>query len=112
MLLRFKVSNYKSFLNEVEFSMVPAPKQKDLEYSVLKQIVNNKTYKALSTSVIYGSNASGKTNIIGAFEAFVEIIKRGHLKNADVDSPNVAAYLLEYIPNVSLSAPVPTSFYF
>ena len=31
MLLEFRVSNYKSFKEELIFSLVPAPKQKGLE---------------------------------------------------------------------------------
>ena len=35
MLLDFKVKNYKSFQQEVSFSMIPAPKQKGLQPSLL-----------------------------------------------------------------------------
>ena len=35
MLLEFKTQNFKSFLDEMDFLMTPAPKQKDLEYSIL-----------------------------------------------------------------------------
>lgn len=34
MLLNFTVKNYKSFRDENVFSMVPAPKQKGLDYSI------------------------------------------------------------------------------
>ena len=70
MLLSFKVKNYKSFLNEVEFSMVPAPKQKDLEYSILYQTINGYDYKALPTSVIYGPNASVKLMLLGVSDIY------------------------------------------
>ena len=36
MLLEFKVKNYKSFAEETVFSMVAAPKQKGLDYSLMK----------------------------------------------------------------------------
>ena len=42
MLLEFKTSNYKSFKEELIFSLIPAPKQKGLDYSVLKQDINKK----------------------------------------------------------------------
>ena len=35
MLLEFKTKNYKSFVDEMVFSMTPAPKQKGLDYSIL-----------------------------------------------------------------------------
>lgn len=104
MLLKFKIDNYKSFGDEACLSMIPAPKQKGHDYSILKQTINNKEIKCLSTSVIYGPNASGKTNIIGATDTFREIILRGHIKNVPENfSPNTAIYNLELIPNKKIS---------
>ena len=37
MLLNFTVSNYKSFKESNTLSMVPAPKQKGLDYSICKR---------------------------------------------------------------------------
>ena len=34
-LLEFKIKNYKSFVNETSFSMVAAPKQTGLDYSLM-----------------------------------------------------------------------------
>lgn len=42
MLLEFRTSNYKSFKEELIFSLIPAPKQKGLDYSVLKQDIDKK----------------------------------------------------------------------
>lgn len=100
MLLEFKTQNYKSFSEETIFSMVPAPKQKGLDYSVLSKKVKSKTLKSLSSSVIYGPNASGKTNIIGALDTFRAIVLRGNIRNSEEkSSPNTASYNLELIPN-------------
>jgi len=100
MLLEFRVKNYKSFKDELVFSMLPAPKQKGLDYSILKKRAGNKEYKALCSAVVYGPNASGKTNIIGAMDTFKRIILRGHIKNDnEYNSWNKAAYNLELIPN-------------
>jgi AAA15 family ATPase/GTPase len=100
MLLKFEVENFKSFLENAEFSMVPAPKQHGLDYSILKEKVKNKDVKGLCSSVIYGPNASGKTNIIGAMDTFRAIVLRGNIRNAEEqNTPNKAAYNLELIPN-------------
>ena len=99
MLLEFKTKNYKSFAEEMDFSMTPAPKQKGLDYSILSMQAGSKTYKSLSSAVIYGPNASGKTNMIGAMDTFRSIVLRGSIRNADVASPNAAASALELIPN-------------
>lgn len=36
MLLEFKIKNYKSFVDETTFSMVPASKQTGLDYSLFE----------------------------------------------------------------------------
>ena len=111
MLLEFKASNYKSFKDEFIFSLMPAPKQKGLDYSVVKTQAGKKAYKGLCSAVIYGSNASGKTNIVGAMDAFKSIVLRGNIRNdTDGSEPNAAAGLLELIPNNSISASLPVGF--
>lgn len=111
MLLEFKTKNYKSFVDEACFSMVAAPKQKGLDYSLMKEKVKGKEIKGLSSSVIYGPNAAGKTNIIGAMDVFRAIILRGNIRNAEEkSSPNPAAVALELIPNNSLQETKPVYF--
>ena len=111
MLLEFRARNYKSFMDELVFSMLPAPKQKGLDYSVLKQKIGSVTYKALCSAVIYGPNASGKTNIIGAMDTFKSIVLRGNIRNSiERDSPNDAAYNLELIPNNMVAESLPIGF--
>ncbi|MBT2289023.1 ATP-binding protein [Paenibacillus albidus] len=100
MLLEFRTKNFKSFQDELVFSMTPAPKQKGLDYSLLKEKIGAKEYKGLSSAVIYGPNASGKTNIIGAMDVLKNIILRGHIRNEDKKSKsNASASTLELIPN-------------
>jgi len=111
MLLEFRVSNYKSFKDEMVFSLVPESQQKGLSYSILQESIEKKKYKALCSAVIYGPNASGKTNIIGAMDTFKSIVLRGHIRNAmQQGNPNAAASVLELIPNNSLQAPEPVTF--
>lgn len=98
MLLEFGIRNYKSFKKETTFLMTAAPKQKGLDYSVFKKTISGKNHKVLSSAVIYGPNASGKTNLIGAMDVMKEIVLRGHIRNTNEDSLNQAANLLELIP--------------
>lgn len=111
MLLNFRVENYKSFQDEVSFSMVPAPKQKGLDYSVFKEIVGKKKINAICSSVIYGPNASGKTNIIGAMDTMRSIVLRGNILNVNESYPNEAANYLELIPNNKLTERKPVKFF-
>lgn len=110
MLLEFKVKNYKSFREEAVFSMIPAPRQTGLDYSVLRQKAGNHSCKALCSAVIYGPNASGKTNLIGAMETLKAIVLRGSIRNADIGLlPNAASSSLELIPNCN-NGSSPTEF--
>ncbi len=109
MLLEFRTRNYKSFAEEMVFSMTPAPKQKGLDYSVVTQKAGGKDYKGLCSAVIYGPNASGKTNVIGAMDTFKTIVLRGNINNANALSMNIAASSLELIPNCNGTA-APTEF--
>jgi AAA15 family ATPase/GTPase len=111
MLLEFRARNYKSFKDDLVFSMLPAPKQKGLDYSVLRQKIGSKTHKALCSAVLYGPNASGKTNIISAMDTFKNIVLRGNIRNSDDrKSPNDAAGNLELIPNNMSQEQLPLSF--
>ena len=111
MLLEFRTKNYKSFKDELVFSLTPAPKQKGLDYSVLEETIGKKSYKGLCSAVIYGPNASGKTNIIGAMDTFKSIVLRGNIRNDDDKSnPNTAATALELIPNNSNESTDPVNF--
>ena len=112
MLLEFQFQNYKSFLEETTFSMMAAPKQKGLDYSLFNTKKHGKDIKGLCSSVIYGPNAAGKTTVIGAMDTFRSIILRGNIRNSeDISSPNHAASNLSLIPNNNLECPEPVSFY-
>ena len=111
MLLEFKTKNYKSFVEETKFSLIAAPKQSGLDYSLLKEKNKGKMIKGLCSSVIYGPNAAGKTNIIGAMDVFRAIILRGNIRNSEERiSPNLASSELELIPNNNLSIACPVEF--
>lgn len=101
MLLHFEVQNYKSFRQKMVFSLVPKSRT-GLEYSILHRSIGKRDYSALCSSVIYGPNASGKTNLIGAMDTFKKILIRGHIRNESnvgaYDNNNYASSRLELIP--------------
>ncbi|MDD3415869.1 MAG: ATP-binding protein [Lachnospiraceae bacterium] len=111
MLLEFKTKNYKSFIEEVRFSMLAAPKQKGLDYSLCIEKIKGKVWKGLSSSIIYGPNAAGKTNIIGAMDVFRSIVLTGNIRNSEEkSSPNPASTALELIPNNKCTKSQPVEF--
>lgn len=110
MLLEFKVKNYKTFVGETIFSLEPAPKQKEFKYSILKKNANKKVHDALCSSIIYGPNAVGKTNLIGAIDTLKKIILRGNINDSFENNANASANALSLIPNKSNSKKEPVLF--
>ncbi len=111
MLLEFTIQNYKSFIEETTFSMIAAPKQSGLDYSICEKTVGQEKFKVLCSSVIYGPNASGKTNIIAALDTLCSIVLRGNINNEETRKyPNPASSSLELIPNKKYITPEPVKF--
>lgn len=75
MLLRFSVENFMSFRDRAEFSMVPS-KVATPKGHVVPALSRN-DIAALKTSVIYGANASGKSNLIKAMSHAQTLITKG-----------------------------------
>ncbi|MBR4545260.1 MAG: ATP-binding protein [Oscillibacter sp.] len=111
MLLEFKARNYKSFKDELCLSMIPDPDETALDYSVMTEHVAGETLQALCSTVVYGSNASGKTNVISALDTFRRVVLRGNIDNAENGpSGNLASFTLELIPNNAIELPQPVEF--
>ncbi len=70
MLLQFTVGNYLSFKEPVTVSMVASSINEHEEINVF----NNGKIKLLKSAVIYGANASGKSNLIKAMKFFIKFI--------------------------------------
>ncbi|MFK5914357.1 MAG: ATP-binding protein [Woeseiaceae bacterium] len=71
MLVNFRVENFKSFKDLAEFSM-EATKLKNLKDSNTFTINN---ISLLTSAVIYGANASGKSSVLDAIKSMKDIIK-------------------------------------
>jgi len=78
MLLQFSVENYLSFKEQAVLSLVPSS---DKEH--LNNINDNGTFKGLNTIVIYGANASGKSNLFKAVTIALNMIRNS--ANTQVD---------------------------
>lgn len=85
MLLSFSCKNFKSFSKEAVLNMVPEKRLSELRYSILDENANGRRISALSTSVIYGPNAAGKTSLINALSCFKRIVLRGNIRDAESD---------------------------
>jgi len=65
MLLQFKVGNFRSFKELTTFSMVASP---DKEFLDTNTIPCNEKLRLIKSAVIYGANASGKSNLFQAMD--------------------------------------------
>jgi AAA15 family ATPase/GTPase len=62
MLVEFKVNNFKSIKDTIKFSMLTASKDEGNSFEVNE----SRNYTLLRSAIIYGANASGKSNLLKA----------------------------------------------
>jgi AAA15 family ATPase/GTPase len=72
MLLRFNVSNFLSFDDEQEFSMISGNVEK-----FSNRVIKDTNIKVLKFAALYGANASGKSNLIKAIDTAKKIVVGG-----------------------------------
>ncbi len=91
MLIRFSFKNFKSFKDENCLDM-EATSLKEHEYNVAK--IDNGEY--LKVSAIYGANASGKTNVLQAFDYMKKriLVSDDSKKNSPIDEENVYSFMI------------------
>ena len=95
MLIRFSFKNFKSFKNENCLDM-EATSLKEHEYNVAK--IENGEY--LKVSAIYGANASGKTNVLQAFDYMKKriLVSDDSKKNSPIDEENIYSFMINNAP--------------
>jgi AAA15 family ATPase/GTPase len=76
MLIRFRVKNFLSFKDEVEFSMIPG-KTRNHTNHIISGGDSRHAVNLLRGAVIYGANASGKSNMIKAMDFARTLILEG-----------------------------------
>lgn len=79
MLLRFYVSNFMSFDEEVEFNMFPGAFKTHKEH-----VYPNSKVPLLKAAAVYGANGSGKSNFIKAVHFLHDVVVEGDLEKCEV----------------------------
>ena len=69
MLIQFSVSNFLSFNEKETFSMIAGKARKNID-----RVFSNKKIKLTKCEVILGANASGKSNLVSAFQFAQSVI--------------------------------------
>ncbi|MBE7653190.1 AAA family ATPase [Tenacibaculum finnmarkense] len=82
MLLKFYFSNYKSINHEVEFNMFAGSYKRHSNH-----LVKFQKKDVLRSSAIYGTNGSGKTNILLALSFLQNLITKGTLEEKPLNIP-------------------------
>lgn len=72
MLIRYSIENFRSFRRVTDFLM-EAGAQRTLD----KNLIHKGEGRILPSAIVYGANASGKSNIILAIEIMKEIVLQG-----------------------------------
>lgn len=84
MLISFRFSNCRSFYDETELSMraTTDDSYKDLNtFTVNNKIMEKNDNELIKSAVIFGGNASGKTNVLKAFAYMQKVV---HLSSAQL----------------------------
>lgn len=84
MLVQLSIENFMSVKEKVVFSML-ASSDKELP----ENIIEGKKEKYLKSAVIYGANASGKTNILKAINSVIIMIKNSNNMQPGMSLPIV-----------------------
>jgi len=95
MINKFSFENVLSFKEPQELSMIASAKKERLFDDTQNYLENTKDMKTLFTAVLYGANASGKSNLINALRYFGNVIATG---NQNLDSVEFV------VPNFQLDA--------
>lgn len=91
MLIRFSFKNFKSFKNENCLEM-EATALKEHEYNIAK----TENIDLLKVAAIYGANASGKTNVLQAFDYMKTriLVSDDSKKNSPIEEENIYSFMI------------------
>lgn len=93
MLIEFKVSNFRSIKNLQVFSMLPEKKVKELPENLF---IDTKGNSYLKSAIMYGSNGSGKSNLLKAIGELQNMVLYSDKNKIDSKIANYDPYKLSY----------------
>ena len=95
MLIRFSFKNFKSFKDENLLDM-EATSLKEHEYNIVK----TDNVNLLKVAAIYGANASGKTNVLQAFDYMKKriLVSDDSKAKSPIDEENIYSFMINNEP--------------
>lgn len=94
MIVDFLVRNFRSIKEEMLFSMVAEKKKETLSQNLF-HLLEEKDIVLLKSALIYGANASGKTNLLKAFMMLRHFILHSDELKLDQEIPYYEPFLLD-----------------
>jgi AAA15 family ATPase/GTPase len=94
MLLEFSVTNFRSIKEKQTLSLLKTKKNELENNFTAIPLSTGKTLDVLNSVVIYGANASGKSNLIEALRAMLRIIDNSFSYQASKGVKNIEPFLL------------------
>ncbi|MFM5654379.1 ATP/GTP-binding protein [Aeromonas caviae] len=95
MLIRFNTSNFKSINNEVSLNLTPSAKVRRHAHHTSKHI----KLPVLRGALIYGANASGKSNLCEAMDIVPLLLQEDKANIIPFDSSKPSVFEYEFIIN-------------
>lgn len=83
MIVEFSISNYRSIKTEQTLSLVAENSKNKEDNTFEVTLGNGSKLRLLRTAIIYGANASGKSNVLKAFYSMRQMIIQSRLLNID-----------------------------
>lgn len=75
-IVKFKLKNFKSYKDEAEFSFEAQPSDFKSANVFVERLNDGREMRLLKTAVVYGPNASGKSNLIWGLRALSHFVRR------------------------------------
>ncbi|MDR0800150.1 MAG: AAA family ATPase [Endomicrobium sp.] len=91
MLIRFSVANYLSFAEEATLDMTPTALKDHIDTHIHEI---NANLKLLKGAIIYGANASGKSNLLKSLDFFKKLVVSS-IDIADIMGLKVDRYIYD-----------------
>ena len=95
MVIEFKVANYRSFKTEQVFSFVAETTKSKPNNVFEAQLPKGASVRLLKSAVIYGANASGKSNFLQAFYALRKLVTTSDSNKIDQPIDVYEPFLLD-----------------
>lgn len=94
MLLEFSVENFRSIKERLTLSMLAAEEETSLKQNLIHMDSSPET-ALLKSAVIYGANASGKSNVVRGLEFMIYLVRNSHKLQKGDKLTHVVPFRLE-----------------